>query len=149
MLEPTHSLSIELDPDPADRQVVGRGIDEYNVQQAGDMHHQPLTIFIRNGAGQVIAGLLGDTYWGWLAINLLWVEDAWRRRGYGRALLRAAEQEAIRRGCSHAHLDTLDFQAPEFYRKEGYTVFGELAGLPPGHTRYFLKKDLLTVNREA
>ena len=83
ILAPTHSLALELDPAPADRAVVGRGIDQFNVQQAGDMRHLPLNLFIRDAAGQVIAGLLGDTYWGWLAVNLLWVEAAWRGRGRG------------------------------------------------------------------
>ena len=54
----------------------------------------------------------------------------------------AAEQEAVRRGCSNAFLDTLDFQAPSFYAKRGYEIFGKLANLPPGHTRYYLTKRL-------
>jgi hypothetical protein len=36
--------------------------------------------------------------------------------------------------------DTQDFQAPAFYRKHGYSVFGELPDLPPGHVRYSLAK---------
>lgn len=141
-LAPNHTLTLETNPDPAAYAVVVRSLDEYNRQQAGDQRHLSLALFIRDEAGSVIAGLLGDTYWGWLAVNLLWVHAAWRGRGYGRTLLRTAEAEALRRGCTHAHLDTLDFQALDFYLKEGYTVFGELQGLPPGHTRYFLKKTL-------
>ena len=53
-----------------------------------------------------------------------------------------AEAEAIRRGCKNAHLDTLSFQALDFYKKYGYTVFGQLDGLPPGHSRYYLRKTL-------
>jgi ribosomal protein S18 acetylase RimI-like enzyme len=64
------------------------------------------------------------------------------RKGLGSKLLQTAEAEAIRRGCKHAHLDTLDFQAPGFYLKKGYQVFGELQDLPPGHRRIFLRKDL-------
>jgi GNAT superfamily N-acetyltransferase len=137
-----HTVTLETSPHPADYEVVARGLHEYNHQQAGDQHHLPLAIFIRDQAGAVIAGLLGDTYWGWLAINLLWVHDAWRGRGYGRMLLRTAEEEALRRGCANAHLDTLDFQALDFYLKEGYAIFGQLHDLPPGHTRYFLQKTL-------
>ena len=141
-MHPTHTLTIETKADPADRRVVGRGLDEYNYQKAGKMNHLPLAIFVRDGEGHVIGGLLGDTYYGWLAVNVLWIDETWRGQGYGRLLLRSAEAEAIRRGCHHAHLDTLSFQALDFYRKEGYTIFGELEGLPPGHTRYFLRKEL-------
>jgi GNAT superfamily N-acetyltransferase len=141
-MHPTHTLTIQEHSDPADRQVIGRGIDEFNRQHAGDENHRPLSIFIRDDTGVVVAGLLGDTYYGWLAVNLLWVHAGWRGQGYGRTLLEAAEAEALRRGCSHVHLDTLSFQALDFYRKAGYTIFGELQGLPPGYTRYFLRKDL-------
>jgi GNAT superfamily N-acetyltransferase len=141
-LAPNHTLTLETSPDPAACEAVVRGLTEYNQQQAGDLNHLPLAIFVRDEAGAVVAGLLGDTYWGWLAVNLLWVEAAWRGRGYGRTLLHTAEAEALHRGCANAHLDTLDFQALGFYLKEGYTVFGELHGLPPGHTRYYLQKAL-------
>jgi hypothetical protein len=53
-----------------------------------------------------------------------------------------AEREAIRRGCRGAWLDTFSFQARGFYERLGYTVFGTIAGCPPGHSRFFLKKDL-------
>jgi hypothetical protein len=53
-----------------------------------------------------------------------------------------AEQEALRRDCRHGHLDTMSFQALEFYKRQGYTVFGELRDLPVGYTRYFMKKAL-------
>jgi GNAT superfamily N-acetyltransferase len=146
-MHPSHLLTVEAYPDPADRQVIGRGIDEYNRQHAGDSNHQELAVFVRDADGKVLGGLLGDTYYGWLAINLLWIDPAWRGQGYGRALLRAAEAEAIGRGCHYAHLDTLSFQALDFYRKEGYTIFGQLDDLPPGHTRYFLHKELKAQDR--
>lgn len=141
-MHPGYIITIETDPKPDDRQIIERGIEEFNRHHAGDSHHQPLCLFVRDAAGVVLGGLLGDTYYRWLAINLLWLDEPWRGRGYGRRLLHTAEAEAIRRGCLHAHVDTLSFQALDFYRQEGYKVFGELPDLPPGHTRYFLHKEL-------
>ncbi len=59
-------------------------------------------------------------------------------------MLRAAEQEAVKRSCLHAHLDTFDFQALPFYQKQGYEIFGQLEDYPVGHKRYFLQKRNLT-----
>jgi GNAT superfamily N-acetyltransferase len=87
---------------------------------------------------------LGNTYWGWLYISILWLAESLRGQGVGGRLLDMAEQEALDRGCRHAHVDTLDFQALPFYEKHGYAVWGTLNDLPPGHSRYFLKKDLPT-----
>ncbi len=86
---------------------------------------------------------IGASYWGWLVIEILWVAEALRGQGYGSRLLAAAEKEALQRGCRHAHLDTMSFQAPNFYLQHGYQVFGELHDLPHGHRRIFLKKELV------
>ena len=56
--------------------------------------------------------------------------------------MEVAEAEARQRGAQNAYLDTFSFQAPDFYKKLGYQVFGELPDFPTGHQRYFLKKEL-------
>ena len=65
-----------------------------------------------------------------------------RGLGHGRHLLLSAEQEALTRGCEGAVLDTFSFQAPDFYRKLGYAIFGQLDDFPSPHRRYFLTKRL-------
>jgi hypothetical protein len=37
---------------------------------------------------------------------------------------------------------TISFQAPEFYRRNGWRVFGEIPCNPPGTSRIYLTKDL-------
>lgn len=41
---------------------------------------------------------------------------------------------------SHQREQIASFQALPFYQKQGYSVFGELPDMPPGHVSYFLKK---------
>ncbi len=62
-------------------------------------------------------------------------------KGIGRRLMGDAEMRALERGCHSAWVDTFSFQAPGFYPRLGYTVFGEL-DYPPGHKRIFLQKRL-------
>ena len=52
------------------------------------------------------------------------------------------EEEAKAAGCYMAQLDTFDFQAPGFYEKQGYEIFGTLTNAPKGHTHYYMKKTL-------
>jgi ribosomal protein S18 acetylase RimI-like enzyme len=40
------------------------------------------------------------------------------------------------------HLNTHSYQAPDFYRRLGYEVIGELPGWPGSNTRIFLRKRL-------
>ncbi len=122
--------------------LIGGGISDYNTQQAGDDEGKNLCFVLRGPDGTVTGGVIGATYWNWLYVNLMWIREDLRGRGYGQRLLLAAEEEARRRGARHSYLDTFSFQAPDFYKKYGYEVFGTLPDFPLGHTRYFLVKQL-------
>jgi ribosomal protein S18 acetylase RimI-like enzyme len=78
--------------------------------------------------------------WDWLQIDTLWVDEAARGRGHGRALVQRAEQIARERGCLNARVDTFDFEARGFYAQLGYRVYGELIGFPHGHSHLHLAK---------
>jgi GNAT superfamily N-acetyltransferase len=129
-------------PDQADVDVLGRGLAGFNHQMAGESGYRPLAIFLRDEQGKMVGGIYGSTFWSWFTIDLLWIEEDVRGQGYGDRLLAAAEEEAVRRGCKRACLDTLSFQAPEFYKKRGYAVFGEIDDFPPGHSRIYMVKQL-------
>lgn len=89
----------------------------------------------------IIAGILSKMYcWNCLYIDALWVKGDHRKEGLGTRLLKEIEHVAIEKGCHLIHLDTFDFQAKDFYIKNGYEVFGILDECPQGHQRYFLKK---------
>lgn len=121
---------------------VNRQLLKFNRDRAGEGNYQPVTIFLRDMDEQIVGGLIGASYWQWLYVDVLWVHESFRGEGYGDRLLATAEREAVKRGCRYAYLDTFSFQAPEFYQKRGYVVFGELPNFPEGHKRFFLKKDL-------
>ena len=97
---------------------------------------------MRDATGEVVAGISGYTWAGMAEIEFLWVHDQLRGQGIGAQLLAAVEQEARRRGCTLSIVSSYSFQAPEFYQRHGYQVVGSLANCPPGHTNYWMKKDL-------
>ena len=124
------------------REEIRRGLMAFNVERAGPDHYRELALAARDHSGQLVGGLYGNTAWRWLFVDLLWVETPFRRQGLGRRLLRAAETAALARGCTHAYLDTFDFQAKPFYEREGYVVYGTQEEYPPGHQRFYLAKAL-------
>ncbi len=137
-----HSITFEEHAKDEDVRRIGEGLGKYNLAQTGRDDFRKLNIFVRDSDGAILGGVIGGTYWGWLYIDLLWIDESVRRAGYGRKLLKAAEEEAINRGCTQVFLDTFSFQARPFYEKHGYTIFGELKNFPPGHSRCFLQKTL-------
>jgi GNAT superfamily N-acetyltransferase len=134
--------------DPAAREFVHRQLRAFNDRNSE--HHRairgagpvPLDILIRDAADEILGGLVASTYWGWLELDVLWVQEGLRQHGYGRTLLRMAEAEARTRGCSRVMLTTYSFQVRGFYEGEGYHVVGEMADYPPGATYYWMRKEL-------
>lgn len=138
----TYTIIPTEHPDPADLEAIRSGLEEFNLKYAVEGAFQPLTLLLRDPTGVLAGGLIGAIYWGWLYIEILWLNKSARGSGYGSALLAEAEQQALARGCHSVHLDTMDWQALPFYQRHGYTVWGQLDDLPIGHTRYSLKKRL-------
>jgi GNAT superfamily N-acetyltransferase len=129
-------------PGDAEWSTIGGGIGAYNAAQAGDDGGQ-LLCYVLQGADDTIAGgVIAAIYWDWLYVDLMWIREELRGQGYGRRLLTMVEEAAKQRGATKAYLDTFSFQAPGFYKKHGYEVFGALEDFPAGHRRYFLTKEL-------
>ena len=144
-----YKIAIEDSPSPEDISAVQEGLHSYNLARAGDGQFQRLSIIVRDGAGDVVVGLFGETFWDWLHISILWVDEALRGKGYGSQLIAAAEAEALKRNCRNSFLDTHSFQARPFYERLGYEVFGVLEHYPGEHKRIFLQKALLSEPDES
>jgi GNAT superfamily N-acetyltransferase len=124
------------------RNIVQTFVDNHNIAQTGRVEWYPVAFFLKDEQGEVLGGLLGNIWAGWLHVATLGVAAPMRGRGFGRELMRRAEAYAIERGCTNAFLDTFSFQARPFYEKLGYRVFGTLEDHPAGHKHHFLSKQL-------
>ncbi|MEW2066106.1 GNAT family N-acetyltransferase [Streptomyces sp. NPDC007346] len=106
-------------------------------------HEVPLEVWALDEQGAVAGGLTGRTWAYWLHVDLLWVDARHRGRGLGSRLLAEAERVArAERACTRSRLETWDFQAPDFYRKQGYEEIGRVEDYPPGVTEFILVKRL-------
>ncbi|MFE0808111.1 GNAT family N-acetyltransferase [Streptomyces sp. NPDC058848] len=104
----------------------------------------PLHVWaLDQSSGTLAGGLVGHTWATWLHVTYLWVDTPHRGTGLGSALLTEAERTARdERRCAAARVETWDFQAPDFYRKQGYEVVCVIPDYPPGVTEYTLVKRL-------
>ena len=133
---------MNISPTENEIQYIRESLGQFNDAIVGSDGHTPLNIVEYDERGNMIGGILGGTYWGWMYVDILWVHESHRKQGIGSMLLQRAEAEAVRRGCHHVHLDTMSWQAPEFYKKHGYTVIGILPDIPKGTQKYLLMKEL-------
>ncbi|MDT5121841.1 MAG: hypothetical protein QOC96_1323 [Acidobacteriota bacterium] len=141
-MDSTYHITLEAEPKANDMNAIMQGLLSFNKLHTGGDAPQYLVITVRDGDEAVVGGMVGATYLDWLNVHALWVSEELRGRGYGSDLLAAAEEEAVRRGCANAFLETLSFQALPFYEKRGYVVFCTLPDFPPGGAKYSLSKSL-------
>ena len=139
------TLRIERSANPTDeeRQAILLPLRAYNASKAGASVSEQIALLIRNDNDEILGGLYGRVFYQWFFVELLSVPEEARGQGMGSKLMQMAEDLAREKACIGIWLDTFDFQAPEFYKKLGYSELGQIADYPPGHQRYFLQKPLI------
>ena len=126
-------------------QLVAFNLAHSTAFSVGQHDPLPLHLYVLDSAEVVLGGLVGRTHSipFWLEISIIWIDEHVRHQGLGRQLMERAEHEARERGCKYARLATSDFQAPTFYQKLGYTLYGTLENCPPGEAVFYLRKELV------
>ena len=127
------TIEIQSTDDSGVADFLGDRLYEFNVEATGISDGELMIAVVRDESGSIIAGLSGHSWGGCCEIKQVWVHERMRGKGLGRDLMRSAEQEAIRRGCTQIVLSTHSFQAPGFYEQLGYRKLASIPEYPAGH----------------
>ena len=123
-------------------QIIGDLIRSYNRSKREAAESEPLNLYVEDDSGELLAGLVAETFGNWLEIEYLFVKEELRGLGIGSRLLQQAETEAKNRNCRFAFVNTYQFQAPDFYKKHGYKEVFALKDYPYTGERYYYTKEL-------
>jgi GNAT superfamily N-acetyltransferase len=134
------AISIERTIGETKRAVLG-GLIRHNRQKMGKQKYRRFALSLRD-KGAIVGGIVGEVWMSVLFIQLFWIEERFRGKGHGAALIEKIEGEARRFGAVRSYLDTMSIQAPDFYRACGYEAFGAIDGYPGGVTRHWFTKTL-------
>ncbi|WP_214629233.1 GNAT family N-acetyltransferase [Paenibacillus agaridevorans] len=127
-----------------DKSYVVNKMIEFNLKHFPDDlkgRYEVVNLYLKDVDGNIYGGLVGEICWNWLEVQYLFIDDAYRKFGYGKKLLSEAEKIAKEKMCDFIKLDTLSFQAFDFYKKQGFAVFGTIHNAGR-HTHYYLKKEI-------
>lgn len=123
-------------------QVIGDLIRSFNRSKREAAESEPLNLYVEDDSGELMAGLVAETFGNWLEIEYLFVKEDLRGQGIGSQLLQQAESEAKKRNCRSVFVNTYQFQAPTFYEKQGYKEVFTLRDYPYTGQRHYYQKDL-------
>lgn len=118
-----------------------QGVREHRNKAYSKENGIPLIVTVKDKSGKLVGGISGVTIYKNFLINVLWVDINQRGKGLGKELMQRAEQFVKDRECLVAQVDTLSFQAPEFYQKLGFKIKGIISGFEGSPERYFLLKE--------
>ncbi|MGV2619588.1 UNVERIFIED_CONTAM: GNAT family N-acetyltransferase [Halobacillus marinus] len=116
---------------------------EHNMRMLPDELKTPnedISFLLKEDDDTIVGGITANMFWHHMHIEFFWVEETLRGKGYGSALLEKMETAAREKGCRFIHLDTFSFQAPDFYKRHGFEVFGTLEDHPEGFAQYYMIK---------
>ncbi|HBP62805.1 MAG TPA: hypothetical protein DD730_00695 [Desulfosporosinus sp.] len=137
-----HKLIIEAELSKESLRIIEEGLRQFSLSKTSE-ENSPLNILLKRDDGQLMGGLQGNHNAHWLYINALWVESQHRGKGYGKNMMLAAEQEAVKRGVTQSYLQTV--HSLGFYQKLGYKVFSVIENSPTGFNMYYVKKSLIDI----
>jgi GNAT superfamily N-acetyltransferase len=145
MTEP-YDVSIGHSREDVDWQFIKGQIEAYNrFRQPAlfdpDQTVPEIGVYVRDAEGRIVGGAIAEVEWENVHIEFLWVDETLRGQGIGTRVLRRIEEGGRAAGATWASVTTYSFQAPQFYRKHGYRVIGQMDGLPPGHTWFLFRRD--------
>jgi GNAT superfamily N-acetyltransferase len=128
---------------PAHNKIIIEGLNSnaYRHKELGK-NNGSFSFTIESSNGQFEAGISGFHYYGCFYIDLLFVAEQARGKGYGSKLMQKAENLARERGCLFMAVNTMDFEAKPFYEKHGFSIEFTREGFEKESKMYFLRKEL-------
>lgn len=138
----TYKIIVDSEPNQDDNDALMEGLITCYEREMSETRDKEFSVFLKNDLGEIFGGIQAHYDTESVYVEVLWVDEPLRKKGYGKKLLNAAELEAIKNGCVFSILDTWDFQAEGFYLKSGYELMGEIKKYWREHSRIFLRKAL-------
>ena len=128
--------------DPEIGEFIHREFTRYGEQNGVVLNYDEFCFAASDETGKITGVITGRAYYNEVHIGDLIVSGDCRRTGLGSRLVRTVEDAYRGKGYDVVTLTTFGFQAPEFYKKLGYTVEFVRENRDPKLNKYFLSRKL-------
>jgi ribosomal protein S18 acetylase RimI-like enzyme/ADP-ribose pyrophosphatase YjhB (NUDIX family) len=140
-------MSFQIKQNPLSDEIkkkIFQGFSEQAIEATGinGLSEDPISfeIFDQN---RFVGAIVVQIFWEQLHIKYLFVEKKYRGQGIATQLMEYALEFGKKRGCDFAFVETMSFQALEFYQKNGFVIDFSREGYARNNSFHYLKKDLI------
>lgn len=134
--------TIEGEPNLTDMKILVDGMLAYHASKGHPRKVSKCSITIKNDEDKLVGCVMVSFLYNGMEIGSLWVDESMRGQGLGQKLTEMAETEGVKRGCTFAYTNTFTWQAPGFYEKLGYALYGKLENFPEGNALSYYRKSI-------
>src|SRR5262249_49857565 len=126
VLNMTFQIEAKHDLTPKEIDTIEDRIYAHNSYAIGRHDGRGLGFVIRGEVEQLIGVAAGFTWSDTCELKQMWIDEAYRGRGYARALLNAVIAEACSRGARRIWVASYNFQAPTYMKRPASSVWPSL-----------------------
>ncbi len=134
---------IQEEAGPALEKIIFDGFKEHAIEETGQDGFGKAIAFAALDQGEYAGAVVIRAFWGALHIKNMWVHKDSRGKGVGRHLLNQAIIYGKKEKHPFAFVETMSFQALEFYQKMGFVLEYTRDGYVQDISFHYLRKDLI------
>ena len=121
---------------------INKAFTDYAVNNNVDLNFEEYCFIAEDDTGKIIGVITGRAYYNEVHIGNLIIDKDHRKQSIGSKLVNRVEEEYKNKGYNKITLTTFGFQAPEFYKKLGYSLEFVREDTDPKLSKYFYCKKL-------
>lgn len=126
------------------RKRINKGFGRHAMAMTGFDEKSEPTSFVATDSGVFAGAVVVVRFWGALHVKYVYVEEMYRNQGFATRLMEQAFVYGRAHKCPFAFVETMSFQALEFYQKMGFILEFTRAGYAHGTSFHYLSKNLIS-----
>ena len=132
----------KTEPEECVDEFVSAAFSDYAMSNDVALNYEDYWFVAEDDEGNIIGSITGRAYYNEVHIGDLIIDKNCRGQNIGTKLVTVVEEEYRRKGFAKVSLTTFGFQAPEFYKKLGYSLEFVREDPDPKLSKYFYCKAL-------
>lgn len=141
----TFGMNVKIKPSTVTnelKKLISKGFSDDSIEKVGyDGGIKPFS-FIAYNDDAVVGVIIGKIFWNTVRISQLYIFPNYRHQGIGRSLVTETLNYAKENNCKYAFVETMNFQAVDFYKNLNFVVEFERFGFSHNTSMYFLKREI-------